>query len=248
VHAWQTLRGGGVSVAPLGLADGSPGGLNLGEHVGDDPAAVAANRALLQAALPGPVRWLRQVHGVAVHDADADADSGSTPGSGVVPEADAAVTARPGVVLAVMTADCLPVLLADDRGRMVGVAHAGWRGLAAGVLEAAVDAMRTRLGPRAELAAWLGPAIGPRAFEVGEEVRAAFVETDPRAVDAFAPGARPGKWLADLEGLARRRLAARGVSAVAGGGACTVADPGRYWSHRRDGRSGRMASLVWIDG
>lgn len=241
IGAFSTLRSGGVSSGRYGLADGRDGGLNVGDHVGDDPTAVAANRALLQARVPAPIRWLEQVHGTEVHDADAPRPDGARP-----PVADAAVTMRADVVLAVMTADCLPVLFADARGRAVGVAHAGWRGLAAGVLEATVEAMRDRLGEDAPLLAWLGPAIGPRAFEVGEEVRAAFCDHDAAAVASFAPGARPGKWMGDLEALARLRLARSGLRAIAGGGACTVGDPLRFYSHRRDGRSGRMASLVWL--
>jgi len=239
VHALVTTRAGGVSAGPFGLQDGSPGGLNLGLHVGDDPAAVSENRARLERILPAPVRWLEQVHGTAVHDADA-------PWNGTLPVADAAVTLRPGVVLAVMTADCLPILLADEDGRGVGVAHAGWRGLAAGVAEATVDALRARLGPDARLTAWLGPAIGPSAFEVGDEVRQAFCDDDLAAASAFVPGAAPGKWWADLYALARRRLAARGVVQVGGGQACTVTAPQHFYSHRRDRRSGRMASLIWL--
>jgi hypothetical protein len=229
-----------VSAGPFGLHDGAPGGLNLGAHVGDDPAAVRENRARLEAALPGPVRWLEQVHGTAVHDADAPW-SGSAP-----PVADAAVATRPGTVLAVMTADCLPVLLADASGSVVGAVHAGWRGLASGVVEAAVDAVRARAGVDAAIVAWLGPAIGPSAFEVGDEVRQAFCDLEAADSVAFAPGAVPGKWWADLYALARRRLASRGVRDVAGGGLCTVADPARFYSHRRDRRSGRFASLVWL--
>lgn len=241
VGAFSTTRAGGVSIGCFGLADGRIGGLNLGDHVGDDPAAVAANRARLQAAVPGPIRWLAQVHGVAVHDADAALPAGAPP-----PVADAAVCTRPGVVLAVMTADCLPVLFADADGRAVGVAHAGWRGLAAGVLEATVDAMRARVGRDAPLLAWLGPAIGRTAFEVGDEVRAAFCDRDPEAASAFSVGVRPGKWFADLDAIARVRLARVGVPHAAGGGHCTVGDAERFYSHRRDGRSGRMASLVWL--
>jgi len=243
VGAFVTVRRGGVSAGPFGAGDGSPGGLNLGDHVGDAPQAVLENRARLQAVLPGPVRWLRQVHGVAVHDADVDPTGGVEP-----PEADAAVTTRTDVVLAVMTADCLPVLFADTRGRMVGIAHAGWRGLAAGVLEATADAMRTKLGADAALLAWLGPAIGPAAFEVGDEVRAAFLAHDPAAAGAFVVGPSPGKWWADLYRLARLRLAAQGVVDGGGGEHCTVTEAGLFYSHRRDRRSGRMASLIWRIG
>jgi YfiH family protein len=240
VHGFVTVRAGGVSAGDFGTADGGAAGLNLGEHVGDAPSAVRENRERLQAVLPAPVRWLRQVHGIAVHDADTAPPCGAEP-----PEADAAVTTRTDVVLAVMTADCLPVLFADARGRMVGIAHAGWRGLAGGVLEATADAMRARLGADAQLLAWLGPAIGPRAFEVGEEVRAAFVERDALSAGAFAPGPAPGKWWADLYRLARGRLASRDVADAGGGEHCTVLEPARFYSHRRDRRTGRMASLVW---
>lgn len=241
VHALVTLRAGGVSGGPFGTADGAAAGLNLGEHVGDDPSAVAENRARLRALLPGPVRWLRQVHGTSVHDADG-------PASDEVPEADAAIATRPGTVIAVMTADCLPILIADTRGRGVGVAHAGWRGLASGVAEATVAALRARLGDDAALRAWLGPAIGPTAFEVGDDVLEAFVADDPSSSSAFVPGPAPGKWWADLFALARMRLARAGITDVTGGGLCTVTDPTRFYSHRRDRRSGRFASLLWIAG
>ncbi len=241
VRALVTTREGGLSSGPFGLAGGQPGGLNLGEHVGDDPDAVRGNRARLAAVLPAPVNWLHQVHGTRVFRATAGIATDPPP------EADAAVTAQAGVVLAVMTADCLPILLADAQGTVVGIAHAGWRGLAAGVAEATVDAMRGWLPPARPLVAWLGPAIGPGAFEVGEEVRAAFCDVDAAASEAFVPAAGGGKWLADLYRLARLRLARCGVEAVHGGGRCTVSDPQRFYSHRRDGRSGRMVSLIWID-
>lgn len=242
VGATATTRAGGVSGPPFGAADGSATGLNLGAHVGDDPGAVATNRARLAAVLPAPVRWLDQVHGTEVHDADTP----EAPATAAPPRADAAVTTRADVVLAVLTADCLPVLLASDDARVVGIAHAGWRGLAAGVVEATVAAMRPRAAPSARILAWLGPAIGPAAFEVGDEVREAFCDVDPAAAAAFAHGARDGKWQADLVRLARQRLARAGVVDVRGSGLCTYADPSRFWSHRRDGRGGRMASLVWI--
>jgi YfiH family protein len=156
--------------------------------------------------------------------------------------ADAAVTAAPGVVLAILTADCLPVLLAARDGGEIGAAHAGWRGLAAGVLEATVAAMAT---PASGLVAWLGPAAGPRAYEIGAEVREAFLAHDPAAATAFA-ATRPGHWRVDLYALARQRLAAAGVASVHGGGECTISDPARYFSHRRDGRSGRLATLAWL--
>jgi YfiH family protein len=241
VRTLVTLRTGGVSAGDFGAADGSPVGLNLGEHVGDDLAAVTRNRARLQAGLPGPICWLQQVHGINVHQADSAVSAQTKP-----PTADAAITMRAGQVLAIMTADCLPLLLADAQGRIVGAVHAGWRGLAAGVIEATVDAMRARLGGDAELAAWLGPAIGPASFEVGPEVMAAFCEQDDRASSAFMPGPAEGKYWCDLYALARRRLVSRGVTRVSGGDLCTVRDPARFYSHRRDRRTGRMASLIWL--
>lgn len=241
IGAFATLRTGGVSAGGFGAADGTAIGLNLGEHVGDEPDAVRENRARLQAALPGPICWLQQVHGITVHHADT-AVSAQTP----APTADAAITMRAGQVLAIMTADCLPVLLADAQGRIVGAVHAGWRGLAAGVIEASVDAMRARLGEDAELAAWLGPAIGPASFEVGRDVMDAFCDHDAQASSAFLPGPAEGKYWADLYALARLRLATRGVTRVGGGDLCTVRDPVRFYSHRRDQRTGRMASVIWL--
>jgi YfiH family protein len=227
VRALQTTRIGGVSCGPWA-------GFNLGDHVGDDPQAVASNRARLRALLPAEPVWLRQVHGAVAVDAALAGKS--------VPEADAAFARQPGVVCAVLTADCLPVLFCDRSGTAVAAAHAGWRGLLAGVLESAMAALGR---PPAELLAWLGPAIGPHAFEVGPEVRAAFVAGDTGAAAAFVPGAGD-RWWCDLPLLARRRLAAAGVQAVFGGDACTASEPGRYFSYRRDGVSGRMASLVWL--
>ena len=227
VRALSTTRAGGVGAAPFDS-------FNLGTHVGDDPAVVAANRARLRAALPAEPRWLNQVHGTAVVDLASYAG---------VPDADASVSRRPGAVCVVMTADCLPVLLCDRAGTVVGAAHAGWRGLQGGVVEAAVRAMGV---PAADVIAWLGPAIGPDAFEVGDEVRAAFVADDPAAAAAFRPAGPAGKWLANLYLLARLRLAALGVASVHGGDACTVTDAARFFSYRRDGRTGRMASLVWL--
>lgn len=274
VAAFSTVRAGGVSGREFGTEDGASGGLNLGDHVGDDPNAVGTNRARLEAAVGSPIRWLRQVHGIAVHDADeasllAAHRSGGTDGSPVAgtssairgsttasgpsaadepPAADAAITGRSDVVLAVMTADCLPILFADTRGRMVGVAHAGWRGLAGGVAEATVDAMRARLGADAAFLAWLGPAIGPAAFEVGADVRDAFCDRDARASAAFVADSHTGKWRADLYRLARQRLASRGVVDVSGGDRCTVTEARYFYSHRRDRRGGRMASLVRLLG
>lgn len=229
VRALQTTRTGGVSRGPWA-------GFNLGDHVGDDPQAVAANRARLRAVLPAEPTWLRQVHGTVAVDA---ARAGKT-----VPEADAAFASVPGVVCAVLTADCLPVLFCDRAGTVVAAAHAGWRGLQAGVLENTVAALRR---PPGEILAWLGPAIGPRAFEVGPEVRAVFTGADPGAAAAFVPG-HADRWWCDLPLLARRRLAAAGVTAVFGGETCTASDPARFFSYRRDGVTGRMASLVWLVG
>jgi YfiH family protein len=227
VGALVTTRAGGRS-------EGCFAGLNLAEHVGDDPAHVATNRHELQSQLPAAPHWLSQVHGtrcVAAESAASDC------------EADASVAHTQGHVCAVLTADCLPVLLCDRAGGAVGVAHAGWRGLAAGVIEATVAAMAR---PPAELMAWLGPAIGPEAFEVGSEVRKVFVTSDPAAASAFKTHG-DGKWLCDLYALARLRLAACGVGAVSGGGYCTYRERERFYSYRRDGRTGRMASLIWIE-
>lgn len=233
VRGFSSLRRGlnvGVSKPPFDT-------FNLGAHCGDEAEAVATNRAALgwAGALPSPPCWLRQVHGTRVWRFEAP--------STVEIEADAAVTSTPGVVLAVLTADCLPVLFAASDGSEVGAAHAGWRGLCAGVLENTVAAMRSA---PADLVAWLGPAAGAAAYEVGEEVRSAFVERDAAAASAFI-ATRPGHWLCDLYGLARLRLAAVGVQAVSGGGRCTISEPDRFFSHRRDGSSGRMTSLVWIE-
>lgn len=225
VRTWQTTRAGGASSGPYAS-------LNLGLHVGDRQADVLANREHLAAALdlPAEPRWLEQVHGVRIVDADRG-ESGP---------ADGAVASAAGVVLAVMTADCLPVLLATRDGRRIGVAHAGWRGLVAGVVDAAVAALGS---DPAEVVAWLGPAISQPAFEVGDEVRAAFVAADPGAAYGFAPNAR-GRWQADLHWLTRRRLALAGVASVHGEPVCTHADP-RFFSHRREAPCGRMATLIW---
>ena len=226
VRALVTTRRGGVSRPPWD-------DFNLGHHVDDDPAAVAENRRRLAAAagLPGPVVWLEQVHGVRIATPEAP-DS----------RADGRFSDRPGEVCAVLTADCLPVLLCNRGGTAVAAVHAGWRGLLAGVIEAALACFDDE--PSA-IMAWLGPAIGPQAFEVGGEVRAAFVAEDRRAADHFAPG-RAGRWLADLYGLARLRLARAGVGAVHGGGFCTFNEQDRFFSYRRDGQTGRMASLIWL--
>jgi YfiH family protein len=233
VRAAFTLRVGGVSAAPFDS-------LNLGAHVGDTGAAVTENRRRVrtQLGLPAEPLWLEQVHGIEVADLDmAYGRVSATP-----PTADAAITRRAGNVCVMQVADCMPVLFAARDGRAVAAAHAGWRGLAAGVLEAAVA--RLAVAPRG-LIAWLGPAIGPAHFEVGGEVRAAFLAHDPAAAAAFSANSR-GRWQCDLSALARHRLGAAGVSAVFGGRWCTYADPARFFSYRRDGQCGRMAALIWL--
>lgn len=229
VRAAVTTRAGGVS-------QGRYASFNLGEHVGDDPPAVAANRARLRAALglKQEPAWLRQVHGTRVVRLPVDEAQ---------PEADAAWTDTPGVICAVLAADCLPVLLCARDGRAVAAIHAGWRGLAAGVIEQTIAALP--VAP-AQLLAWLGPAIGPASFEVGAEVRAAFLAPDPDCGACFEQS-RASKWLADLYALAGRRLRRAGVRRVSGGGFCTHADAGRFYSHRREGVTGRMATLIWIE-
>ncbi len=235
VRALSTLRAGGVSVAPYDDGQGG-GGLNLGVHVEDAPDAVAANRARLRALLPAEPAWLTQVHGTAVVDAAR---------VHAAPQADASIATVVGAVCVIMTADCMPVLLADLDGRVVGAAHAGWRGLAGGVLEATVAAMRA--AGAGELTAWLGPGIGPDHFEVGGEVPPAFDHLGAGAARAFVPlAAKPGKFLGDLPQLARLALLRAGVTAIHGGTDCTVSDASRFYSFRRDRVTGRMASLVWI--
>jgi YfiH family protein len=223
VRVLCTTRNGGCSV-------GAWASMNLGEHCGDDPENVRRNRQRLLDELPAEPQWLRQVHGtaVAVH-----------PGHVNEPEADALVAFAPGQVCAVLTADCLPVAFCDTAGSRVAVAHAGWRGLAGGVLQTTVDALQCDPG---ELIAWLGPAIGPSAYEVGADVVAAFP-------DEFGQGFTPRgeRWLLDLYAVARLKLAAAGVTAVYGGGLCTYSEPQRFYSFRRDGTTGRMATLVWLD-
>ncbi|MGW8392120.1 peptidoglycan editing factor PgeF [Pseudoduganella sp. HUAS MS19] len=249
-----TTRRGGVSPEPYGpgpqAIPTTGGGLNLGVHVGDDPSNVAFNRAILCGRLPTEPAWLAQVHGTAVVRAD-------RLGRGEVPEADASIAAMPGAVCAIQTADCLPVLLTNRAGTVVGAAHAGWRSLAGGILEATVDAMRAESGSGeddGEIIAWLGPAIGPQEFEVGEDVLAAFLAgADGAAVDEAAvraafidrPGI-PGKYLADIYALARLALRRVGVMEVSGGDLCTVTDASRFYSYRRDKVTGRQASLIWI--
>jgi YfiH family protein len=235
VRALSTFRSGGVSAAPYAS-------LNLGGHVGDLPEAVAENRRRLRAAagLPAEPVWLSQVHGTTVADLDAAAELDASRLSG---PADAAFTRRRGRVCAILTADCLPILLAAESADVAAAAHAGWRGLAGGVIEATVRALQ--VAPE-KLMAWLGPVIGPGHFEVGAEVREALLAGDPGANAAFAANAR-GRYMADLGALARRRLAALGVGRVYGGGQCTYADETRYFSHRRDGVTGRQATLIWLE-
>jgi YfiH family protein len=226
IKACVTTRAGGISVAPYDS-------FNLGDHVDDDPAAVAHNRALLTSRLHTRPAWLKQVHGINVVEA--------SPVEGL--QADASWSQTPGVACTIMTADCLPALFCNRQGTQVAAAHAGWRGLAAGVLEAAVDSFADA---PSEILAWLGPAIGPQAFEVGPEVREAFMATHPEAIEAFIPSVNAGKFMADIYQLARLRLAAHGVTAVYGGGLSTYNDE-RFFSYRRGARTGRFASLVWID-
>lgn len=281
--------------AASGSTGSAPGGLNLGIHCGDDPAAAHENRRRVEAIIGQPISWLKQVHGIRVLDLDEtcpDTDAsrgtnrhapppepqthaqGTSAGADMIPEtdtpvpepeADAQITTRPGIALAVQVADCLPVLLADRQGRVIGAAHAGWRSLAGGILQATVQKMRQKV-PDADIVAWLGPSIGPAVFEVGDEVRAAFIaaaqdmathlqgrppeqedaQRTARAESAFQPCRKPGKWLANLTELARQHLHALGITDIHTAGACTFSDPVRFWSYRRDQTCGRMAGLVWI--
>jgi len=225
VKACVTTRSGGVSAAPFDSC-------NLGDHVGDEPQSVLKNRQRLVSLLGCKPAWLRQVHGIEVVEAQ----------PGEVLEADASWTAKPGVACAAMTADCLPVLFCDRAGTRVAAAHAGWRGLAGGVLEATLDSLAL---PAEQVLVWLGPAIGAQAFEVGAEVREAFVAQHAHAAAAFQPSHNPGKFIADIYQLARIRLAARGIDAVYGGDFCTFNDP-RFYSYRRSAQTGRFASLIWL--
>lgn len=233
VRALQTTRQGGVSLAPYTS-------LNLGSHVGDVPLAVARNRHLLNTLLPSEPVWLEQVHGTVV--ADADQASCRT-------VADACIARRGSSVCVVMTADCLPVLLCDKAGSVVGAVHAGWKGLAAGVIEATVSAMQ--VAPE-NLRVWLGPAISQVAFEVGDEVRAEFVAADPQAAAAFISSPLRGegegkKYLADIHALARLRLNALGITGIYGGGRCTYSEPESFFSYRRDGVTGRQGTFIWLE-
>ncbi len=227
VRAMSTIRSGGFSQPPWDS-------FNLGDHVGDSPKLVAQNRARLvaDARLPAEPLWMEQVHGCDVLASD---DHGS--------RGDARFSNKSKEICAVMTADCLPVLLCDIQGTSVVAVHAGWRGLAAGVLE---QALRCFDQPALAIMAWLGPAIGPAAFEVGDDVREAFVQQQAGSVAAFTPCAQ-GKWLADIYALARQRLHAQGVEQVYGGGFCTYTETERFFSYRRDGCTGRMASLIWLE-
>ena len=240
VGALSTLRSGGSSLAPYDDSSGK-GGFNLGLHVGDDPDYVLRNRLLLKSYLPAEPAWLTQVHGNTVVEAS------QVQG---VPLADASFTTQSGVVCAILTADCMPVLLCDRSGSVVAAAHAGWRGLAGGVLENTVKAMRQAGGM--DLMAWVGPAIGPQQFEVGEDVRVAFAHLGAEAAQAFTaienlPRNLPNKYLANLPLLAQLILARVAVHHVTGCNACTVSEPARFYSYRRDGITGRMASMIWLD-
>jgi purine-nucleoside/S-methyl-5'-thioadenosine phosphorylase / adenosine deaminase len=227
VRLISTLRTGGVS-------EGRYSSLNLGEHVGDDASRVAENRRLLRDStrLPAEPRWLKQIHGVAVAELDEHTNDQA---------ADASFTRHIGRVCAILTADCLPVMLAARSGEAVGAVHAGWRGLAAGVIESAVENLAL---PGEQLQAWLGPSIGPEHFEVGAEVRETFVFADATAESAFRPNAR-GRFQADLRVLARQRLERLGIRHIYGGEECTYAQPKRFFSYRRDGQTGRQATLIW---
>ncbi|MCU7870936.1 MAG: peptidoglycan editing factor PgeF [Candidatus Thiodiazotropha sp. (ex Lucinoma borealis)] len=229
VRSLVTTRQGGCSVSPFDS-------LNLADHVGDDPQAVSLNRhrVQIQCQLPVSPFWLSQVHGCSVASPDKDQ---------VGCQADAVYTDRAGVVCAVLTADCLPLLITDRYGREVCAVHAGWRGLAAGVIERALQRFEADTD---QLLVWLGPAIGPTAFEVGDEVRQCFLDRDQADESAFRPS-RSGHWLADIYTLARLRLARAGVGSIAGGEYCTVTQQALFYSYRRDGVTGRMASLIWLE-
>lgn len=227
VRALQTTRLGGISSSPYDS-------LNLGDHVGDAQLSVARNRMLLNTLLPSEPVWLEQVHGTAVANADL---------ASCLPQADACIARHRDAVCVVMTADCLPLLLCDAQGSVVGAVHAGWKGLAAGVVEATVQAMN--VAPQ-NLMAWLGPAISQQAFEVGDEVRATFVAAQPQSAAAFLPGQR-GKWLADIYSLTRLRLNALGITQIYGSNYCTYRERERFFSYRRDGVTGRMGTFIWLE-
>lgn len=227
VKALQTTRVGGISAAPYDS-------LNLGLHVGDDPVRVNRNRQMLEPLLPSEPVWLEQVHGTVVANADAAACR---------VQADACIARQRGAVCVIMTADCLPVLLCDEDGTVVGAAHAGWKGLASGVIEATVKEMG--IAPQ-KLLAWLGPTIGPHAFEVGEDVRAVFMAHDTNAASAFIPLAADGKYRTDIVRLARQRLNALGIARISGGTFCTYHQKDKFFSYRRDGVTGRMGTFIWL--
>jgi YfiH family protein len=238
VGVLSTLRSGGVSTGAYADARGG-GGLNLGTHVGDAPEAVAENRALLRSLLPANPIWLEQVHGTEV----VNAQNVST--RGAAPRADAIMATAGSKICTIMTADCMPVLLADRKGNLVAAAHAGWRGLAGGLIQNTVKQLREAGAD--EIVAWLGPGIGPERFEVGEDVLVAFQHLGPSAKTAFAAITdKPGKYLANLPALARLVLASVSVSQVAGGDRCTVREPSEFYSFRRDRVTGRMATMIWI--
>lgn len=226
VKALQTTRAGGIST-------GSYASLNLGDHVKDNPLHVAHNRQSLSPFLPTEPVWLQQVHGIRVIDAST---------SSCLETADASFSTRKEVVCVTMTADCLPVLLCDEAGTVVAAIHAGWRSLCDGVIEAAVEVMP---GEASHLMAWLGPAIGPEAFEVGGEVRQQFIVQDGQAEAAFRP--HGNKWLGDLYAIARQRLQSSGITRIYGGGRCTYSEPESFFSFRRDGDTGRMATFIWLE-
>lgn len=226
VKALQTTRAGGIST-------GSYASLNLGDHVKDNPLHVAHNRQSLSPFLPTEPVWLQQVHGIRVIDAST---------SSCLETADASFSTRKEVVCVTMTADCLPVLLCDEAGTVVAAIHAGWRSLCDGVIEAAVEVMP---GEASHLMAWLGPAIGPEAFEVGGEVRQQFIVHDAQAEVAFRP--HGNKWLGDLYTIARQRLQSSGITRIYGGGRCTYSEPESFFSFRRDGDTGRMATFIWLE-
>jgi YfiH family protein len=228
VRALITTRASGVSTGPWAS-------LNFGYRAGDDAEAVRQNRALLDQHLPQSPKWLTQVHGTAVVDADTLTDG---------PQADASIARKPETVCAIMIADCLPVLFTNCSGSLVAAAHAGWRGLSGGVIANTVQALSSAGAPPKELMAYIGPGIGPTAFEVGADVFTAFTSKDAEAANAFKPHT-PGKWLADLFMLTHRALARAGVTQVYGGGLCTFSDPARFFSYRRDKVTGRMAALIW---
>lgn len=232
IHALFTTRAAGSDEG----SRGAYAGLNLADHVQDDPQAVQRNRNILRQHLPADPCWLTQVHGSRAVWLGSDQTSW---------DADASMSRNPKQVCAILVADCLPILLCDISGSVIGAAHAGWRGLAAGIIENTVLEMR-EYSPNQEIIAWLGPAIGPQYFEVGEEVRAVFLEHDAAAQSAFLPGKNKRKWYANLFDLARQRLACIGVKRVYSEDLCTFSDPERFYSYRRDGQTGRMAALLWM--